>query len=198
MRSIPSNLLIRTRIRVPGVVNRVYRTAAGIFVPLFDAFVPKHMNVIAIVCREGRGILIPGSNIVTDAGDIYFAQRSAGEAPTNTFSIFEMCSSGTPAKGANRSVFAAISGSQKAQDAGYPKSNDTDTDNTGRATDVRTARVSYATGDFTHAAITHGLITNPSPGANEALLTGWAFAASFAKSNAETLKVFHNATLNGV
>lgn len=198
MRSIQSNVLIRTRIRLPGVITRVYRTAAGLFMPAYDAFVPKYNNVIALLGTAAGTILIPGCNIVTDAGDIYFAQRSAGEAPTNSFTTFEMCTSGTPAKGANRSAFAVISGSQQAQDSGYPRTNDSDTDNTGRATDVRTARVSYTTGAFTNGAITHGLITNPTPGANEALLTGWAFAASFGKSNSETLKVFHNATLNGV
>lgn len=198
MSTIRSNLLIRSRVHLPGFLTKVYRTAAGIIVPAFDAFVPKHRNVLAVLGTPEGKLLIPGSNIVTDAGDIYVAQRAAGEQATNNFTTHEMCSAGTPGKAANRSNFTPISGSQLAQDVGYPKTDDDDTDNTGAGTDVRTSRVSYSAASFNHAAITHGIITNATPGASEPLLTGYAFAAQFAKTANDTLKVFHNATCNGV
>lgn len=196
-----SSILIRRQLHLPGFLTKVYRTAAGIFVPAFDAFVPRHRNVLAVlVCPEGK-LLIPGANIVTDAGDVHVAQRASGEAATNAFTTWEMCSAaatGHPAKTSNRSNLTVIAGSQQAQDAGYPRTNDTDTDNTGATTDTRTSRVSYTAASFNHAAITHGLITNATPGASEPLLTAFAFAASFAKTSSDTLKVFHNCRVDGI
>jgi hypothetical protein len=190
--------LIKIRMHLPGFLNAVYETRAGLWVPLFDAVVPRHRNVLAILGTPRGKLLIPGSNIVTDAGDVFLAQRSAAESPTNAFTTWEQCSAGTPAKGANRSAFTAIGSSQLAQDGTYPKTNDDDTDNTGAGTDVRTSRASYSAASFSHAAITHAIITNTTPGASEPILTGFAWAASINKTASDTLKVFHNATVNGV
>lgn len=193
-----SSILIRRQLHLPGFLTRVYRSAAGIFVPAFDAFVPRHQNVLAVLCRPDGKLLIPGCNIVTDAGDVYFAQRASGEAPTNAFTTWEMATAGTPGKTANRSAFTVIAGSQQAQDATYPRTADNDTDNTGANTETRTSRVTYTAASFNNAAITHGLITNATPGASEPLFTGFAFAASFAKTASDTLKVFHNADAEGI
>lgn len=190
--------LIKVRKHLPQFLNKVYETRAGLFVPLFDAFLPKHQNCLAVLGTPRGKLLIPGHNIVTDAGDIYFAQRSAGESPTNAFTTWEQCSAGTPGKAANRSNFTAIGSSQLAQDGTYPKTNDGDTDNTGAGVDVRTTRASYSAASFSHAAITHAIVTNTTPGASEPILTGFAWAASINKTASDTLKVFHNGTLNGV
>jgi hypothetical protein len=56
---------------------------------------------------------------------------------------------------------------------------------------------SYAKADFNHSAISHGIITNASPGASEPILTGYAFAASFEKTADDTLKVFVNHQMAG-
>lgn len=184
------------RFRDHRFINKVYQTAHGI--QAMGLFVPKHRNVLAVLGTPSGKVLIPASNIVTDAGDIYYAQRGAGETPTNTFGIHEMCSAGTPSKGANRSAFTPIAGTQKAHAATYPKTNDDDTDNSGGGVDVVSYKVSYAKADFNHVAITHGIITNATPGATEPLLTGYAFASSFAKTADDTLNVFVNHTKNGV
>jgi len=192
------SILVKRQVSLRGFAHKVYETSAGIIVPLFDAFVPKHRNVLAVLGGPGGKMLIPGFNIVTDAGDIYVAQRAAGASPTNGFTTWEMCTAGTPGKSAIRSGFTLIGGSQQAQDGTYPKVSDDDTDNTGSGADVRTSRVSYTAASFNNAAITHGIITNASPAAGEPLFTGFAFAASINKTASDTLKVFHNATANGV
>jgi hypothetical protein len=182
---------------VPGFAHRVYQTSAALIVPMFDAFVPRHRNVLAVLGTPDGRLLIPASNIVTTAGDVHYAQRGAAEAPTNAFAIAELASAGTPGKSATRSSFTPIASTQKAHAAGYPRTNDNDPDNTGAGTDIVTFLASYTKADFNHAAISHGLITNASPGASEPLLTGYAFAASFEKTSDDTLRVFVNHDFTG-
>jgi hypothetical protein len=188
-------MLIRTS--VPGFAHRVYRTAGSIIVPMFDAFVAKHRNVLAVLGSPAGRFLIPASNIVTNAGDVHYAQRGAAESPTNAFGICELASAGTPGKSANRSAFTMIGSTAKAHASGYPKTADADSDNTGAGTDIVTFLASYAKADFSHSAISHGIITNTSPGASEPILTGYAFAASFSKTADDTLKVFVNHDFTG-
>jgi hypothetical protein len=188
-------MLIRTS--VPGFAHRVHVTAAALIVPMFDAFVPKHRNVLAVLgTPEGR-FLIPASNIVTDAGDVYYAQRGAAETPTNAFGIHELASAGTPGKAAHRGSFTVIGATQKAHAGGYPTTDDSDADNTGAGADIVSFLASYAKADFNHSAITHGIITNTSPGASEPILTGYAFASAFEKTADDTLKVFVNHDFTG-
>lgn len=188
-------MLIRTS--ASGFRHRVYMTAASIIVPMFDAFIPKHRNVLAVLGRKDGNLLIPASNIVTNAGDVHYAQRGAGETPTNAFGIHELASAGLPAKDADQSDFTVIAGTQKAHTGGYPTTADADADNTGAGADVISYLASYAKADFSHAAITHGMITNATPGAAEPILTGYAFAAAFEKTVDDTLKVFVNHDVTG-
>lgn len=193
------NGLIRVSLQLPGLLTRVFRSQGGLWFPDYDHVVNRRDNVLAVLRRPwGDKILIPAHNIVTDAGDVFYAQRGAAETPTNAFTTWEMHSAGTPGKTANRSNFTAIASSQQVQDATYPKSNDSDGDNTGAGTEVRTTRVSYTAASFTHAAITHGIVTNTTPGASEPILSGWAWVASINKTSADTLKAFLNHDMEGV
>lgn len=168
-------------------------------------------NVAAVLTdiRTKRRRIIWGSNLVTTDGDRYYATKSAGE--TAYFTIAGMrigTNAGTataPAKGdikmqtTTGSVPGAASGSTKAIDATYPKTNDGDTDNTGAGVKIVTWRVSFTTAEanntniatidlpdsLTDASITHSLTV-----AN--------FAAKFDKTSNDTLKVFVNHTFNGV
>lgn len=178
--------------------NRVLVSKAAIWMPALDLVVPKHRNVLAVINGPRGRFLVAASNIVTDAGDLHYAQRAVTESLTNAFGIHELGSAGTPGKAANRSAFTAIGSTAKAHTATYPKRNDGDTDNTGAGVDIVTFLGSYAKADFNHAAISHGWITNTAPGASEPLLTGYAFGAPFAKTADDTLKVFVNHQMNGV
>lgn len=188
-------MLIRTSI--PGFRNRVYQTVGAIIVPMFDAFVPKHQNILAVLARHDGKLLVPAANIVTDAGDTWYAQSACGETPDDTFAIVELGSAGTPAKDADRSDFTPIGSTQKAFASGYPKSDDDDEDNTGAGADIVSFLAEYGKADFNHAAITHGWITTSGASGSEALLTGFAFASGFEKTADDTLKVFINHTITG-
>lgn len=188
-----------------GLVDRVLRSAAALWIPAHDLVVPRRRNVLALIGpRQAPKRLVPAANIVTDAGDVYYAQRGAGEAPTNAFAIMELFTgrevAATPAKSDNRGNYDAnaIAGTQKAFDATYPRSNDADADNSGAGPDVTTYLTSYTKADFNDPAISHGIITNAAPGASEPILSGFQFAAPFAKTADDTLKVFVNHQKNGV
>lgn len=193
-------------VQVEGLANKVLRSGAALWFPAFDLIVPRRRNVLALVRHGsgGQGLLHPATNIVTDDGDVYYAQRGAGETPTNAFGILELFTgrevSATPAKSDNRGNYDAntIAGTQKAFDATYPKSNDVDADNTGAGADVTTYLTSYTKADFNNGAVSHGVVTNASPAATEPILAGFQFAAPFAKTADDTLKVFVNHTKNGV
>lgn len=186
------------RERISGFHGKVYRTAAGLWA--YSAVVPRHQNILGVL-RQGddpQAHLILGSNIVTNAGDIYYATRMANGSPTNTFNTHELASAGTPGKANNRSDVTAIGSTQKTNSATYPKVNDGDSDNTGAGVDICTHLAEYTKGDFNATSITHGIITNPTPGASEACLTIYAFSAGFAKTADDTLKVFVNHEALGV
>lgn len=149
-------------------------------------------------------------NLVTNAGDLFYAERGVAQTvPTNFTTaggvfdgIMELYNgaSPAPAKTDIRSTLVGlVSGSAKAMDATYPKLNDGDTDNPGPVgTDIITYRVSYTTAEANASAIADVIITNPSPAAGEALLCHFEFASTFTKTSSDTLKVFLNHTMNGV
>lgn len=166
--------------------------------------------VVVLEDREtGLKRTFESKNIVTDAGDLFYAERCVDTAvPTNFTTgggvfdgIMELYNgaSGAPAKGNNRSALAGlVAASGKAIDATYPRVNDGDSDNTGAGADIVTYRVSYTTGEANATGIADVVITNPTPGASEPLLMHAEFGASFTKTSSDTLKVFVNHQLNGV
>jgi hypothetical protein len=98
-----------------------------------------------------------GPNIVTDYGDEYYAEMGAGEVPSLTFAIDGMMvvansftkGAATFGKTARFSFFvlspAASYSGRIAFDSGYPKTSDSDTDNTGRTADAVTYKTTYGT-----------------------------------------------------
>jgi len=157
-----------------------------------------------------------GSNIVTNDGDIYYAKKAAGETPatnenfiqgraqlrtgtvtpakTNTYGYV----SGTSAGGLNTSS-GAIAASIKTLESAYPKTNDSDTDNSGRGVDAVSYKYYWNTSAFNATGILGGAIhDNASPADATKLLTHWTFAASFSKTANDTLTLFVNHTMNGV
>lgn len=190
---------MQIRTSVPGFAHRVYRTAGALLVPLFDSFIPLHKNVLALLENEEGRFLIPASNIVTNDGDVYYAQRGAGESPTNAFDRLVLASAGTPAKDADYSDFTPIGSTLKAFSGSYPKTGDDDADNTGAGADIVTYLAAYTKADFNHSAISHGLITNDTPVASppSPILTGFAFDNPFEKTANDTLKVFVNHEMLG-
>lgn len=153
-------------------------------------FISKYNNVLAHLETPEGGLLVPASNIVTSAGDVWYAQRASTESPTNAFNNHVMCSAFTaPGKSSNYSSATPIGSTNQANDATYPRTADPDTDNTNAAANAVTHRVSYTRASFAAASITHGLITIAAPSGSSPLLTAYAFSAAFAKTVDDTLKV---------
>lgn len=186
---------------------------------------PEDMRVygqVVVVLENqitGKKRTYVSKNIVTDAGDLYYAERGAllttgtpiSPVPTNftdTNGVPDMImelydntpANNAPAKANDRSdLLGTLSpSSAKAMDATYPLVNDPDGDNTGAGTDIITYRVSYTTAEANQTDTTDLILTNPTPGATEPLIMHAEFAASFTKTSSDTLKVFVNHRMNGV
>tara|TARA_R110002020_G_scaffold3846_4_gene16958 strand:+ start:914 stop:1465 length:552 start_codon:yes stop_codon:yes gene_type:complete len=143
-------------------------------------------------------------NIVTNDGDLYYAQKAVGETPTSDFGgtsgrMELRTGSATPAKGDTYAQVATpVAASRKAIDSNYPKTNDGDSDNTGAGTDIVTWRTSWTTSDFNSSAIIGGCIHvgAASPASGTKVLTHFSIT-SFDKTSSDTLKIFVNHTFNG-
>jgi len=144
-------------------------------------------------------------NIVTNDGDLYYAQKSVGGTPTTDFGGSDgrmelRTGSATPAKAHVYSdVTTPVTASRKAKDSGYPKTADDDSDNTGAGADIVTWRTSWTTSDFNATAIIGGCfhVGGASPASGSKLLTHFSIT-SFNKTASDTLKIFVNHTFNGV
>ena len=193
------------RERLVRFANRVFRTKNGIWVDSHVA--PRTLNVLAVLTNEEGRRLILAHNLITDAGDLHYAQRIVSETLTNAFDRFYMSEgtwdTGHPAKtSTSNNLSSAVSGSEKATATGYPTRNDTDPNNTGAGVDIVTHKVAYTKSDFTATAIVAGVISNAGAtfggtGNATPLLSGWTIS-SFAKDANTTLDFFVNHTASGV
>jgi len=146
-----------------------------------------------------------GKNIVTNDGDLYYAQQAVETgSPTSDFGgasgrMELRTGSATPAKAHVYSdVTTPVTASRKVIDSTYPLVNDSDSDNTGSGTDIVTWRTSWTTSDFNSNAILGGCIHvgAASPASGTKLLTHFSLT-SFNKTASDTLKIFVNHTFNG-
>jgi len=146
--------------------------------------------------KTGEKRIIPLKNIVTNDGDRYYATKGAGESAYFTVGGMRLGTGVDAPVKADTDVETFLAGSGKVIYATYPKTNDTDPDNTGAAVDSVSWCVSYAAGEATgdnisELAIVDNIVT-PTKALNHAL-----FAAPFNKTAADTLKVFVNHNLLG-
>lgn len=151
--------------------------------------------------RLGERLVMPGLNIVTNRGDLYYAQSACAETPTDDF---DGTNSGmrlgtgvsSPTK-TDTDCETENSAGRHALDATYERTADPDSDNTGSGTDIVTWRFSYLTSEGNIANIANGAIVDNRTTPTQAL-THFLFAAAFTKTSSDTLKVFVNHTMNGV
>ena len=155
--------------------------------------------VVLVNEKTADRIIIPGRNIVTDEGDKYYAQKACGETPDNDFNSLYLATAGptSPGKSDNYGSFTVASGSEKAVATGYPKTNDSDSDNTGAGVDVITWLFQYATSDGPFSAITHSFISIASASGTDPILNSYKWASSWDKDGSTSCKVFANHTENG-
>jgi hypothetical protein len=144
-------------------------------------------------------------NLVTNDGDIYYAKKGAGEAPSTNENFLQArmelrSASDTPAKpDVYSDVNTPITASRKTITGTYPKTNDTgDADNTGDAVDAVSYSYSWTTGDFNNGTIQGGCQhDNASPVGGTKLLNHFSIT-SFAKTASDTLKMFTNHAMEGI
>ena len=174
-------------------------------------------RVVVVLENVKTGIkrVLETENIVTNAGDLYYAERGAlltvgatiSPVPTNftdangvpdmIMELYES-DSGAPAKGNDRSDLGTlVTDSGQAMDGTYPQVDDQDSDNTGKGADIITYCVSYATGDANSTDIADVILTNPGVAADDALIMHASFTP-FPKTTSDTLKVFINHEMLGV
>ncbi len=166
-------------------------------------------QVIAVLknVKTGKTRTMVTHNIITNAGDEYYAHLGAAEAALFTVAGMRLgTNAGTATAPTKTDVklqtttgSALLVGSEKAIDGTYPQTDDGDGDNPGAGADIITWRVSYTTGEANAAdiatldlpdSLTDGSITQSLAIAN--------FASKFEKTSSDTLKVFVNHTFSGV
>ena len=139
-----------------------------------------------------------GRNIVTDEGDKWYAQKICGESPTNVFANLYLATGGpvTPAKTDNYGSFTGVTG-ERAQTAGYPKTNDDDVDNTEAGVDIVSWKFEYTTVDGPFTSITHSFISKAAAGGTDPILNSYKWAAAWSKDSSTSAKIFANHEMLG-
>jgi len=177
---------------------------------------PKNNICLVVSHLDGSKDWWYGSNLVTNDGDIYYAKRSASETPASNENFgASACVLQNPSSAntiAKTDAYGQVtnpivtSGAVRPLTAGYPKTADADSDNTGASADAISYRFDWSTSQIDTSAgnpITGGAIYDvgqTSPVSATKILTHWNFTspATFHKTSTDTLKLFVNHTFNGV
>lgn len=181
----------------------MHKTLSRLFRQMLPGKYHEHDALLVLTDKTtGRQRHIWGRNIVTDAGDVWYAQLACAQVPTNDFDscyLATACSEagGNPTKTSNYSHFTVHAGSEKHKAAGYPQSPDADADNTGDGTDKVSWKFEYDTADGPFVAITHSFIAKTGAGGVDPILNGYKWAGSWNKDASTSAKVFANHEMLG-
>lgn len=149
--------------------------------------------------RTGIDKVFYSHNIVTNVGDIYYAQCGTNsEAPTHDFASGGCkLGSGTtnPAKG-DTDIETDLGASYKAVFAAYPKTDDGESANGG--VDIVTYKFYWGAAEAVAASITEAAICSDNAAPPAGLLSRLEFGTPFAKTNEECLTLFIHHEMNGV
>lgn len=140
-----------------------------------------------------------GRNIITNEGDKWYAQKACGESPANNFANMYLATAGpaTPAKTDNYGSFTVASGSEKAKTGGYPMTNDTDADNTGKGVDIVSWKHEYATSDGPFTNIQWAFIAKAGASGTDPILNSYKWGSPWSKDTATSAKIFANHEMLG-
>lgn len=165
----------------------------------FWYFKIKKNNILAIKYKGNTVIkCIPGKNLVTNDGDLYYAKKAAGEVPIYSYVGIRLGSSSTPVTKTDTDVTTETSPvSRKLTDVGYPRTDDPDSANTEADVDVVTWRYSYTIEEGNTTGIVEGAIVDDIDDPTSAL-THFLFSESFDKTDDQSMKIFVNHGFNGV
>ena len=147
--------------------------------------------------KTGEVQKIWGRNIVTNAGDVWYAQSACSETPTNAFANLYLATacgetSGVPVKDSDYSDFTLHAGSEKAKSTDYPKTNDADVQNTGSGTDIVTWLFEYTSANGPFVDVTHSFISIASASGTDPIMNGYKWTAAWSKDDSTQAKIFTN------
>jgi len=148
--------------------------------------------------EKDRTEILFSHNIVTDAGDLYYAQHGANQTPNPNFAVTGGMRLGTGAGTPDKSWTDCDTffGVGKVISATYPKTNDGDPSNTGADVDIVSYRHEWSTTENNGSAMTNGAIVDDIVAPSTALCA-FLFGPR-TKANTETLSIFTNHRMNGV
>jgi len=151
-------------------------------------------NVVAVLTTPtGEKETFTGANIVTTAGDEYYAQMAAGETPATDFTLggIRLGTNFISADKDDTDVDNEHSNGRLAVDATYPKADDDDSDNQYPGANTITWRFSYGYAVGNIAGIEECAIVDTIAAPTVALCHA-KFAIQFTKSASSTMKIFVN------
>jgi hypothetical protein len=156
-------------------------------------------NCVAMLRDERTGAerYIPGHNLVTDLGDRWYAE-SVVDSQTWTPAYMRLGSATATGSKGNTDVSSYLTATGKVIDATYPKTADSDSDNTSGGVDVVTWRTSWTTAEANVNSISEFAICDSGTVTPTKALNRATFAAPFNKTSNDTLKVFANHVFTGV
>jgi len=165
-----------------------------------EVLVPHDALLVLTNHKTGEVRRIWGRNIVTNAGDVYYAQKAVDEAPDNAFNRLYLCTAGpvTVGKTDDYSDFTVVGGSEKAPTGGYPKTDDDDGDNTGADTNIISWKFEYSTGDGPFVDIEWSFISTTGASSSDPILNSYKWDSSWSKDDQTSAKVFANHEMLGV
>jgi len=155
-------------------------------------------NITCVIKKaDGTTEIVKGKNIVTNNGDIAYAQKVVGEATDFDNPYLRLGTGTTAVDKTDTDVTTFITGSDKAVDTGFPQRNNTDPGNTDGGVNIVTWKISYALGDLNVTGIAEGAITNVGTNPSYAL-NHFLFASSFDVTSSDQLTVYINHKLEGI
>ncbi len=160
--------------------------------------IKKYENITVVLTKkDGSEQIIKGKNIVTDEGDIYYAQKVTGETTDFETPYLRLgTGTSTPAK-TDTDVTTYITGSARAVDSGFPQRNNADPGNTDGGVDTVTWKISYALGDLNTTGISEGAIVDDGASPTKAICH-FLFSSAFDVADTDQLTVYVNHTFTGV
>jgi hypothetical protein len=158
----------------------------------------KKFNIIAILTKnDGSKSIIRGKNIVTNDGDIYYAQKVAGEPTDFENPSMRLGTDTTSPDKTDTDVKLFIAGSNKPVDAGFPQRNNGDPGNTLGGVNTVTWKISYDLGDLNVTDIAEAAIVDDGTAPTKAICR-FLFDSPFDVSDTDQLTVYVNHTMVGV
>lgn len=156
---------------------------------------------VTLVIKNAEGKvkqIVKGSNIITNSGDIYYAQKIVGEVVADFDTPSMVLGTGTtqPTK-TDTGVETPIASSNKTLDAGFPQRDNQDPGNTDGSVTSVTWKFSYPLGAVVATGISEGAIVDNGAAPTDAL-NHFLFSAPFDVTAADQITVYCNHKFVGV